>query len=202
MPTEQENAQVSNFRGKVAAGMPTDTPNARLAKRAFISRQGDGKYSNEQLLKEAYDQQNQNEASKVLSQSDLPKAKDGIGYQSSDGRTACEIADIACSWSVGAEVDPNISMREAQELDEANMVPHNNSYSASMYAGNGNVKNQLPSPANKRGPKTGANGPFDSATMDGNALNQSYKDDPPISQGGSMGQQVAGAPGYGPGRIL
>lgn len=135
----------------------------------------------------------------TLSHSDLPKSKQGPGYEAADGRTAYEVGAVATSWSVGAVSSPEIINHEGCELSEGANVPCESSYSASMYSGNANVKKQLDSPANKRGPKTGANGPFDSASMTGAELNQSYKDDPPIGKG-SMGQQVAGTPA--PGRLL
>lgn len=135
----------------------------------------------------------------TLSHSDLPKSKPGPGYSAADGRTSCDIGDTATSWSVAADADPNIIVHESFELANDANVPTEVSYSASMYSGNANVKKQLDSPANKRGPKTGANGPFDSANMTGAELNQSYKDDPPIGKG-SMGQQTPGTPA--PGRLL
>ena len=202
MANEQENASVTQFRGKVSAAMPTATEDQRAAKRAFIAAQGNSGASNQMLRDDAYAQQNKNAVSDVvLSHSDLPKVKDGMvpGYQGADGRTSCQVAETASSWSVGADADPSIIINESKELADAAGVQWECSYANSMYAGNSNVKNQLKSPANKRGPKTGANGPFDSANMTGAELNQSYLDDPPIGAG-SMGQQVAGTPA--PGRLL
>lgn len=57
MADEQAQADMSQTRGKVAAGMPPGQ-----AKKDFIARQGEGKTPLEELGAEAYRQQNVNAA--------------------------------------------------------------------------------------------------------------------------------------------
>ena len=196
--TEQEKAAMTIQGGRIV-GM-----SGGAGKKEWIAKFGKNIDADTQAAQAQVKTAEQNYAvngpGATLSQSDLPKSKDGPGYQAADGRTAYEVGGVASSWSVGACALPDIIEHEGCELSEAANVPCESTYSASMYAGNANVKKQLDSPANKRGPKTGANGPFDSANMTGAELNQSYLDDPPISGGGSMGMQTAGAPGSTPGR--
>ena len=195
--TEQEKAAMTIQGGRIA-GM-----SGGAGRKEWIAKFGKNVDADTQAaraqVKTAEQSYAVNGPGSTLSQSDLPKSKDGPGYQAADGRTAYEVGGTASSWSAGASALPDIIEHEGQELMEAAGMEYDCSYSASMYAGNANVKKQLDSPANKRGPKTGMNGPFDSANMTGAELNQSYLDDPPIG-GGSMGSQVDGAPGSTPGR--
>ena len=116
---------------------------------------------------------------------DVPKHNAARSYQQSDGRTSCDVADIASSWSAGAEIDPSLAINEAHELDQKHGIETQTMLS-DLYAGNTASNTTLPNPHNKRGPKTGANAPFDAADYDGDSNWQSYADDPPISNQGPM----------------
>lgn len=120
---------------------------------------------------------------------DVPKHNAARSYQSTDGRTSCDVADCATSWSVGAEMDPQISMNESEELDQKHGIVRE-SLLPSATSGNVGSNVTLPNPHNKRGPSTEKQGAFDSANLDGDDLNQSYADDPPIS--GAVGGPFAG----------
>jgi hypothetical protein len=94
--------------------------------------------------------------------SDLAK-KTGGSYTAADNRISWEVVEDAQDWQVGAAASFAMINHEDAELRELKY-------------------DVLPSPHNKRGPKSGKNSPFDAceAGWDGRALWQSYADDPPI----------------------
>ena len=120
---------------------------------------------------------------------DVPKHNAARSYQASQGYTSDDVADCASEWSSGAQIDKDIIINEAKELDEKHGIVRD-SLLVSATSGNTPSNTTLPNPHNKRGPSTSEQGAFDSANLDGNDLNQSYADDPPIS--GAMGGPFSG----------